>query len=114
MYLILKLFAVDRCAATACAGWIARLEHEIGYYAVEDDVVVVTALDKSREVFAGLQDKSAIFSMQRRMGSWHLWGMIIVEFDCDCALQTVRTSPNLSSSWLTMVVSRTTSVAIRF
>ncbi len=52
--LILKLFPVDRTAATTCAGGVTGLEHEIGDYAVEDNVAVVTTLGERGEVLAGL------------------------------------------------------------
>lgn len=44
IYLILELFAVDGGATTSRAGGIAGLQHEVWDYAVEDDVVVVSAL----------------------------------------------------------------------
>lgn len=54
MYLVFELFGVDGTAAAAGAGGVAGLEHEVGDYAVEEDVVVVAALGEGGEVFAGL------------------------------------------------------------
>lgn len=52
--LVRELFAIYRGAAATGAGWIAGLEHEIGYYAVEEQGVVVAAACKGCEVLAGL------------------------------------------------------------
>lgn len=54
MYLVFELVAVDRAAASAGAGRIAGLDHEIGDDAVEYYVVVVAALGKACKVLAGL------------------------------------------------------------
>ena len=55
MYFVLEFLAVNRCAATAGAGGVAGLKHEIGNYAVEEDVIVVAAAGELGEVFTGLQ-----------------------------------------------------------
>ena len=54
MDFVLELLAINRGASAACAGWVARLKHEIRNYAVKYDVVEVTALCEVGEVFAGL------------------------------------------------------------
>lgn len=51
---VLELFAVNRAAAAAGAGWIAALDHEVGNDAVEDCVVEVAAAGERSEVFACL------------------------------------------------------------
>lgn len=45
--------APARGAAAAGAGWVAGLEHEVGDYAVDRGVVVVSAAGEGREVLAG-------------------------------------------------------------
>lgn len=52
--LVLKLLAVDRTPASAGAGRIASLDHEVRNYAVDDDIVVVASLGKRRKVLACL------------------------------------------------------------
>lgn len=52
--LVLELFAKDGAAATAGAGRVAALDHEVGDDAVEDGGVVVAAADEGGEVLAGL------------------------------------------------------------
>lgn len=54
IYLVLKLFAVDRGTTATCASGIAGLQHEVWNYTVKDDVVVVAALGECGEVVAGL------------------------------------------------------------
>lgn len=44
--LVLEFLAVNGAAASAGAGGIAGLDHEVGDNAVEDDIVVVTALSE--------------------------------------------------------------------
>ena len=52
--LVVEFVAVDGIAAAAGTGWVARLQHEVGDYAVEEDGVVVATLSEGDEVFAGL------------------------------------------------------------
>ena len=54
--LILKFLAVDGSPAAAGASGVAGLEHKIGDYAVEDDIIVVAAASEFGEIFAGLGD----------------------------------------------------------
>lgn len=54
LYLIFKFLAVDGTASSAGAGRIARLYHEVGDNAVEDDVVIVAPLREGCKVFACL------------------------------------------------------------
>ena len=56
MYLIFEFLAVDGGSASSGACWIAGLKHEVRYYAVEEEGVVVAALGEGLEVFAGLGD----------------------------------------------------------
>ena len=58
--LILKFLAIYRAATTSSARGIAGLQHEVWYHSVEDDVVVVAALGKGREVLAGLHSRQDI------------------------------------------------------
>lgn len=53
--LVFEFLAVDRASSSTGAGRITSLNHEVGDDAVEDDVVVVTSLRKSREVVASLE-----------------------------------------------------------
>lgn len=57
--LVLKLFPVNGTAAAAGASGVTGLEHEVGNYAVEDNVVVVAALGERGEVLAGLGGRQA-------------------------------------------------------
>ena len=52
--LVFEFLAIDRCPAPPGTGRVAGLEHEVGYYAVEEEGVVVAAPGESFEVFAGL------------------------------------------------------------
>lgn len=52
--LIFEFLAVDGCAAASGARGVARLKHEVGDYAVEENVVVVAAAGELSEVFACL------------------------------------------------------------
>lgn len=52
--LVSELVTVDGGAASAGAGRIAALDHEVGNDAVEDGAVVVAAADERREVVARL------------------------------------------------------------
>lgn len=54
MDLVGKLFAVDAGSSSSRACRVARLDHEVGNDAVENDVVVVTSLGEGREILAGL------------------------------------------------------------
>lgn len=54
MNLILELFAIYRGSSSAGACGIASLDHEVGDDAVEDDIVIVTSLGKSRKVLTRL------------------------------------------------------------
>lgn len=67
--LVFEFFAVDGLASATGTGGVAGLDHEVGDDAVEDDIVVVSALGKGSEVFAGTR------------------GMVVVEFDDDVALE---------------------------
>jgi hypothetical protein len=51
---VLELVAVDGSSSAAGAGWVSGLEHEVGDYAVEEEVVVVAAAGEGFEVLAGL------------------------------------------------------------
>ena len=42
---VLELLAIDRRAAASCTGWVTTLNHEVRYYAMEDNIVVVASLD---------------------------------------------------------------------
>ena len=55
MDLVFELLAVNGGAASAGARGIASLEHEIGDYAVEENVVVIAAACELRKVFASLR-----------------------------------------------------------
>jgi hypothetical protein len=57
--LVLKLFPVYGTAAAAGTSGVTGLEHEVGNYAVEDNVVVVAALGERGEVLAGLGGRQA-------------------------------------------------------
>ena len=54
MNLVFEFLAVDGASTSTSAGGITGLNHEVGDDTVEDDVVVVTSLRKSHEVFASL------------------------------------------------------------
>ena len=56
LYFILEFLAVDGTASPASAGRIARLYHEVGDNAVENDVVIVAPLRKGCEIFACLEE----------------------------------------------------------
>ena len=92
--LVLELLAVDGGAASPGARRITALNHEVGYYAVEDLVVEVVALRKGGEVLARL----------RRM--------VVVEFNNDDSLLVVRPGTSIMGITLTVVVSIATSVAM--
>ncbi|TGO32625.1 hypothetical protein BHYA_0301g00090 [Botrytis hyacinthi] len=51
--LVFEFLPVDRGSAAAGARGIARLQHEVWDYPVEDDAVVVAAPDQSLKVGAG-------------------------------------------------------------
>ncbi len=51
--LVFELLAVDGGSAAPRPGGIARLEHEVGDYAVEEEAVVVAARGEGAEVCAG-------------------------------------------------------------
>lgn len=53
-YLVGEFLAVDGGAAATGAGGVAGLDHEVGDYAVHEEVVVVAALGEGGEVLAGL------------------------------------------------------------
>ena len=53
--LVFEFVTVNRGAATAGAGRIARLNHKVWNYAMEDYAVVVAALGKCCEVLAGFR-----------------------------------------------------------
>lgn len=55
MDLVVEFLAVDGRAAAARARRVAGLEHEVGDYAVEEEVIVVAPLREGFEVFAGLR-----------------------------------------------------------
>jgi hypothetical protein len=55
MDLVFEFLAVNGAASSAGAGRVTGLDHEIGDDAMEDDVVVVSALRKGREVLACLE-----------------------------------------------------------
>lgn len=95
--LICEFLAVDGGATTAGARGVTALDHEVGDYTVEDDVVVVAAGGEGAEVFAGS------------------WGVRGVEFYCYHALldcQIVFGSGGWVCLGRTIVVSRDTSEAI--
>ena len=52
--LVFKLVVPDARPARAIAKWVARLDHELGDHAVEDDAVVVPAPRVAHEVLHGL------------------------------------------------------------
>ncbi len=82
--LVVELVAVDGGAAAAGAGRVARLEHEVGDYAVKEEVVVVAAGGEGGEVFAGLRGGEVRYRIGRgmwRREMWHLWGMVVVELE---------------------------------
>lgn len=60
--LVFELFAVYRVSASPSARGIASLDHEVGDNAVEDDIVVISALGQSREILTGLRAVSARLS----------------------------------------------------
>ena len=53
--LILEFLAVNRASSSAGAGRIAGLDHEVGYNAVEDDVVVVASLRERGKIVTSLR-----------------------------------------------------------
>ena len=53
--LVFEFVTVNRGATTAGASRIARLNHEVWNYAMEDYAVVVAALGKRCEVLAGFR-----------------------------------------------------------
>ena len=75
MYFVLELLTVDGGAAAAGTGGIASLEHEIGDYAVEEDIIVVAAAGEFGKIFAGLRDWSE-GTLERgvtgALGAWSL------------------------------------------
>lgn len=44
MYLVLKFFAINGAAPSSGTGWISGLNHEVRYYAVDDDIVIIASL----------------------------------------------------------------------
>lgn len=52
---IFELVSIDAGATAASTCRIAGLEHEVGDYTVEEEIVVVAAAGESFEVFAGLR-----------------------------------------------------------
>jgi hypothetical protein len=92
--LVFEFLAVDRFAASSRARRITALYHEVGYNAVEYEVVEVVALGERREVLACL----------RRM--------VVVEFDDDGALIILVLNFTIQNGERTMVVSSATSVVI--
>jgi hypothetical protein len=55
MNLVFELLAVDGFAATPGARRVSTLDHEVGYDAVKNLIIVVAALGKTREVLACLR-----------------------------------------------------------
>ncbi len=54
--LIFEFLAVDGCSTPSGACRVAGLEHEVGDYAVEENVVIVTAAGELSKVFACLEN----------------------------------------------------------
>jgi hypothetical protein len=70
--LIFEFLAIDRGAATARACWVAGLDHEIGDYAVEDQVVEVATFGEGREVSGCL--KWSVRRWRSFVFRWCTWG----------------------------------------
>lgn len=97
MYLIIKFVPVDRASSSASPGWIPCLDHEVWNDAMNDDVVVVSSLRQTCEVFACL----------RRM--------VIVQLNNDGTLYKegqLASGDRNEVIMRTIVVSSTTSVAM--
>lgn len=54
MDFVFELVAVDGATASAGAGGVAGLEHEVWDYAVEEYAIVVATLGEGGEILAGL------------------------------------------------------------
>ena len=54
MYLILKLFAINGAAPSSCTGGISGLDHEVRYYAVDDNIVIIASLRERGKILARL------------------------------------------------------------
>jgi len=69
--LVFKLVVPDARPTRAIAKWVARLDHELGDHAVEDDAVVVPAPCVAHEVLHGLgsllREQPQVHVAQRRV-----------------------------------------------
>lgn len=63
---VFEFLAVDGCSAPPSACRVTGLEHEVGNYTVEENVVVVTAAGELSEVFACLKTIRLISSARHR------------------------------------------------
>lgn len=86
--LVLEFLTVDGRPAAPGPGGISSLEHEIGYYTVEEEIVVVAAAGEGLEVFTGLVGYLAGCQMVDwyRRGVGYLWSVVGVEFYYNRAL----------------------------
>lgn len=92
MDLVFEFLAVDGAASSAGAGGITGLDHKVGDDAVEDDIVVVSALREGREILACLGGPQSVHGTHgagysrssdlRRMG--------VVELDGEGALRGIN------------------------
>ena len=54
VYFIFELLTVDGASPTSGSSWVSSLYHEIRYYSVDDNIIVVTSLRERSEVLASL------------------------------------------------------------
>lgn len=92
--LVLELVAIYALTSSSSTRGVAALDHEVWYYAVEDQAVEVVALRERREVFACLGR------------------VVVVEFDDNGALVELVRVLIVQEYELTIVVSSAMSVAM--
>jgi hypothetical protein len=91
MDFVFEFLAVDGAASSTGAGGITGLDHEVRDDAVEDDIVVVSALREGREVLACLGEPQSVHGTHgvRVPRGSDLGRMGVVELDGEGALRGV-------------------------